>query len=258
MVIFMENYKQQALELFKSGETGDNGPLSYINSDKFVQHNLTLKDGIQGLIERRAINQKISFKVNPVRAFQDGNFVFLHSEFNVPNVSLIGFDIYRFEDGKIVEHWDNFQPKAEKSNPSGHTMIDGPTFAWGLDKTEANKELMRTYMEDLLNGRKEKFAGYFDGDNYIQHNPLVADDLSGLVAGLQALATQGLAVKYTKVHKILGEGNFVLVVSEGNFGDKLSSYYDLYRIQNGKIAEHWDTIQVIPPREEWKNPNGKF
>jgi len=258
MAIFMENYKQQALELLKSGETGDNGPLSFINPDNYVQHNLTLKDGIQGLIERRAINQKVSFKVNPVRAFQDGNFVFTHSEFSVPNVSLIGFDIYRFDDGKIVEHWDNFQPKAEKPNPSGHTMIDGPTFAWGLDKTEVNKELMRTYMDDLLSGRSEKFAGYFDGDNYIQHNPLVADNLSGLFAGLQALATQGLAVKYTKVHKILGEGNFVLVVSEGSFGDKLSAYYDLYRIQNGKVAEHWDTIQAIPPREEWKNSNGKF
>jgi len=191
MVIFMENYKQQSLELLKSGETGDNGPLSYINPNNYVQHNLTLKDGIQGLIERRATNQKILFKVNPVRAFQDGDFVFTHSEFSVPNITLVGFDIYRFENGKIVEHWDNFQPKAEKPNPSGHTMIDGPTFAWGLDKTEANKELMRTYMDDLLNGQKEKFAGYFDGDNYIQHNPLVADNLSGLVAGLQALATQG-------------------------------------------------------------------
>jgi predicted SnoaL-like aldol condensation-catalyzing enzyme len=157
-----------------------------------------------------------------------------------------------------VEHWDNFQAKAEKPSPSGHTMIDGPTFAYGIDKTEANKDLMRTYMDDLLNGRREKFTGYFDGDNCIQHNPLVADNLTGLFAGLQALAAQGLAVKYTKVHKILGEGNFVLVVSEGSFGDKLSSYYDSYRIQNGKIAEHWDTIQAIPPREKWKNSNGKF
>ncbi len=256
--VFMENYKQQALELLKSGETGDNGPLSYINPDNYIQHNLTLKDGIQGLIERRAINQKVLFKVNPVRAFQDGDFVFIHSEFSVPNLSLIGFDIFRFEGGKIVEHWDNFQPKATNLSPSGHTMVDGPTFAWGLDKTEANKELMRTYMDNLLNDRREKFGSYFEGDNYIQHNPLVADNLSGLFAGLQALSTQGLAVKYTKVHRVLGEGNFVLVVSEGNFGDKLSSYYDLYRIQNGKIAEHWDTIQAIPLHEEWKNPNGKF
>ena len=65
---------------------------------------------------------------------------------------------------------------------------------------------MRTYMDDLLNDRKEKFQGYFDEDNYIQHNPLVADNLSGLFAGLQALAKQGLAVKYVKVHKILGRG----------------------------------------------------
>lgn len=57
---------------------------------------------------------------------------------------------------------------------------------------------------------------------------------------------------------ILGEGNFVLVVSEGSFGGQLSSYYDLFRIQDGKIAEHWDTIEAIPPRAEWKNSNGHF
>jgi predicted SnoaL-like aldol condensation-catalyzing enzyme len=106
--------------------------------------------------------------------------------------------------------------------------------------------------------RREKFASYFDGNNYIQHNPLVADNLTGLFSGLQALAKQGLQVKYDRVHKILGEGNFVLVVAEGFFGDRPSSYYDLYRIQDGKIAEHWDTIEPIPPRAEWKNSNGKF
>lgn len=254
----MNNYKQEALELLKSGETGEDAPLSYINPHNYTQHNLTLKDGIEGLIERRAINKKISFKVNPIRAFQDENFVFVHSEFSVPNVSLVGFDIFRFEDEKIVEHWDNFQPKAAKPSPSGHTMTDGPTDVSDIDKTEANKALIQSFTDNLLNWRKEKFTNYFDGDKYIQHNPSVADNLTGLLAGLEALASQGLAVKFTKVHKILGEGNFVLVVSEGTFGDKPSSYYDLYRIQNGKIAEHWDTIQPIPPREEWKNSNGKF
>src|ERR1700730_11344637 len=87
---------------------------------------------------------------------------------------------------------------------------------------------------------------------------LVADNLTGLFAGLQALAKQGLAVKYDRVHKVLGEGNFVLIVSEGSFGDHPTSYYDLYRIQNGKIVEHWDTSEPIPPPAEWKNSNGKF
>jgi predicted SnoaL-like aldol condensation-catalyzing enzyme len=95
-------------------------------------------------------------------------------------------------------------------------------------------------------------------NNCIQHNPRVADGLTGLVAGLQALAEQGLAVKYERVHKVRGEGNFVLVVSEGNFGEQSTSYYDLYRIQDGKIAEHWDTLEPIPPRADWKNANGKF
>jgi predicted SnoaL-like aldol condensation-catalyzing enzyme len=113
-------------------------------------------------------------------------------------------------------------------------------------------------MDDLPNGRRDKFAGYFDGNSYIQHSPLVADNLTGLFAGLAALAKQGLTVSYDKVHRILGEGNFVLVMSEGSFGDHASAYYDLYRIENGKIAEHWDTIQSIPRRAEWKNSNGKF
>ena len=238
-------------------ETGDTGPLSHVNHEKYVQHNLMLRDGFQPLAEHRKNLKPGSFRVNIVRIFQDGDFVFTHNEFTAPT-ALIGFDIYRFENDLIVEHWDNFQDTASKPNLSGHTMIDGPTLASDLDKTEDNKNLMRAYMDDLLSGRRENFRGYFEGDHYIQHSPLVADNLTGLFAGLDQLAKQGLAVKYAKVHKILGEGNFVLVVSEGSFGDKPTAYYDLYRIQNGKITEHWDTIQPIPPRDKWNNSNGKF
>ena len=104
----------------------------------------------------------------------------------------------------------------------------------------------------------EKLAGYFDGDNYIQHNPQIPDKLSGLGAALQAMAKQGVTMKYDRIHKVLGEGNFVLAVSEGALGGRHTSFYDLFRVQNGKIAEHWDTIESIPPKEQWKNQNGKF
>ena len=253
----MANHTQQVVELLKSIETGDSKPIAYINPDKYVQHNLAVADGLPGL---RALFQALpkgSTKVNTVRVFQDGDYVFAHTEYDFFGPK-IGFDIFRFEDGKIVEHWDNLQETAAKPSPSGHTMIDGPTAATDLDKTEANKALMQTYMDDLLQGRRDKFASYFEGNNYIQHSPLVADNLTGLFAGLRALAQQGLAVKYDRVHKVLGEGNFVLVVAEGSFGGRPSSYYDFYRIRNGKIAEHWDTIEPIPPRTEWKNSNGKF
>jgi predicted SnoaL-like aldol condensation-catalyzing enzyme len=253
----MADYKQQALDLLKSLETGDTKPLSYINPNRYVQHNLAVSDGLAGVRALLEATPKGATTVNTVRVFQDGNFVFAHTDYNFFGPK-IGFDIFRFTDGKVDEHWDNLQETAPKPNPSGHTMIDGPTTASDLDKTEANRTLMQVYMEDLINGRREKFASYFDGNNYIQHSPLVADNLTGLFAGLQALAKQGLAVKYSRVHTVLAEGNFVLVVAEGSFGDRLSAYYDLYRIQNGKIAEHWDTIESIPPRAEWKNSNGKF
>jgi len=250
-------YKQQATELLKSIETGESEPLTYISPTKYIQHNLAVADGLAGV---KALLQSLprgATKVNTVRVLQDDNFVILHTEYNFFGPK-VGFDIFRFEDGRIVEHWDNLQETALKPSPSGHTMIDGPTVISDLDKTETNKALMQTYMDDLLHGRKEKFSSYFEGNNYIQHNPLVADNLTGLFAGLKALANEGQAVKYDRVHKVLGEGNFVLVLAEGSFGDRPVSYYDLYRIDNGKIAEHWDTIEPIPPRAEWKNPNGKF
>jgi predicted SnoaL-like aldol condensation-catalyzing enzyme len=253
----MPTPRQQVVDLLKSIETGDGKPVAYINPDKYIQHNLAVADGLAGVGALLKSLPKGSTKVHTVRAFQDGDFVFTHTDYDFFGPK-IGFDIFRFEGGKIVEHWDNLQETATKPSPSGHTMLDGPTELTDLDKTEANKALMKNYMDDLLQGRKEKFAGYFDGNNYIQHSPLVADNLTGLFAGLQALAKQGLAVKYDRVHKILGEGDFVLVVSEGSFGGKPSAYYDLYRIQGGKIAEHWDAIEAIPPRKEWKNSNGKF
>lgn len=103
----------------------------------------------------------------------------------------------------------------------------------------------------------EKLAGYFNCDNYIQHNPQIPDNLSGLGATLETLAKQGITMKYDKSHKVLGEGNFVLVVSEG-FGGVHNSFYDLFRVESGKIAEHWDTIEPITPKETHKNKNGKF
>lgn len=252
----MEN-KQKVVSLLKAIETGASEPVGYINPEKYIQHNLAVADGLSGFGELLQALPANSAKVNTVRAFQDGDFVFTHTEYNFFGPK-IGFDIFRFENGKIVEHWDNLQETA-KPNPSAHTMIDGATELKDLDKTTANKALVRNFVEDILvNGKMEKLAGYFNGDDYIQHNPNIPDQLSGLGNTLGELAKQGIFLKYDKIHNVLGEGNFVLVVSEGHFGKSHNSFYDLFRVENGKIAEHWDVIEPIAPKESWKNNNGKF
>ena len=114
----MPDYKQQVVELLKSIETGDSKPIAYINPNKYIQHNLAVGDGLAGV---RALLQSLpkgSAKVNTVRVFQDGNFVFAHTDYNFFGPK-VGFDIFRFEDGKIVEHWDNLQETATKPSPSG-------------------------------------------------------------------------------------------------------------------------------------------
>lgn len=253
-----DDYKRQVVDLLKSIETGESKPVAYINSDKYIQHNLAVGDGLAGFGAVLQALPKGSAKVNTVRSFRDGDYVVTHTDYDFFGPK-VGFDVFRFENGLIVEHWDNLQEKPSAPNPSGHTMLDGPTQVTDLNKTEANKVLVRAFVDDILiNGRMDKLAGYFDGNNYIQHNPQIADGLSGLGAALETMAKQGITMKYDRIHKVLGEGNFVLVISEGSFAGRHTSFYDLFRVEKGKIAEHWDTLESIPPRSEWKNGNGKF
>jgi predicted SnoaL-like aldol condensation-catalyzing enzyme len=253
-----DTQKEQVKDLLKSIETGAPGPVAVINPQKYIQHNLGAADGLAGFGALLQQLPKGSAKVNTARLFREGDLVFGHTDYDFFGPK-IGFDIFRFEDGKIVEHWDNLQVKPATPNPSGHTMTDGPTQAADLAKTAENKALVRAFVEDVLvSGRMDKLAGYFDGDRYIQHNPQIADGLSGLGAALQVMAKAGVTMKYDRIHKVLGEGDFVLVVSEGQYAGEATSFYDLWRVENGRIAEHWDTIEAIPPREQWKNTNGKF
>ena len=250
------DHTQHAVAFLKSIETGDTSALAYAGAYK--QHDLDIPDGVAGLGAVLGQLPKGSARVHTVRAFADGDFVVTHTEYDFFGPK-IGFDVFRFENGKIAEHWDNLQTTPAAPNPSGRTMIDGPAEVTDRDRTEANKQLVRGFVEDVLVGRKlDKLPAYVDGDHYLQHNPQIGDGVAALGAALDALAKAGTPIAYARVHKVLGDGNFVLAMSEGSFGDKPTAYYDLFRIEGGKIAEHWDVIQPIPPREQWKNDNGKF
>ncbi|PHN02768.1 hypothetical protein CRP01_30765 [Flavilitoribacter nigricans DSM 23189 = NBRC 102662] len=250
--------KQKAVALIESLETGAQEPAGYINPEKYIQHNLAVEDGLAGFGKVLANAPEDGFKAEVIRAFEDENYVFLHVKYDFfgPKAA---FDIFRFEEGKIVEHWDNLS-EITAPNPSGRTQFDGATEITDLDKTAANKALVRAFVNDVLkNGETNKITDYINPEKYIQHNSQIADGLDGLGAALEYFAENGLVLEYDKTHLVLGEGNFVLTVSEGKFGQgDHVAYYDLFRVEAGKIVEHWDVIQSIPPRTEWQNENGKF
>ena len=250
--------KDQIRALLKGIETGDAGAIAVVNEAKYIQHNPQTHEGSEGLAALFRRLSKTSPRVNIVRIFADGDYVFAHTEYDFAN-SNIGFEVFRFEDGLAVEHWDNIQRRMGP-NPSGHTMVDGPTEATDLDKTEYNRELVRSFVEEVLVNRKlDKLEDYVDDGHFTEHNPRIGDGLSSLRSALADFASSdGITIKYDKMHRLLAEGSFVLSVSEGSLNGVHSSFYDLYRVDREKLVEHWDTTETIPPPSEWKNDNGKF
>lgn len=253
---------EKALALINTFATGDTEKAASLLAEGYIQHNLaygTGRDAFVGSVSWLA-SAPVKTTVENIRAFEDGDKVFLQTVYNFAGAGeQVAFDIFRFDtEGKIAEHWDNLAAKADP-NPSGRTQIDGYETLEDLDRTEANRQLVRDFLVDVMQGKHpEKTPAYFDGDTYIQHNTGIADGPSGLGAALTVLAEQGIQMIYTTVHQVLAQGNFVLAVSEGTFGGAPTSYYDLWRVENGKIAEHWDVMETIAAKDTWQNQNGKF
>lgn len=248
---------QKAKSLIESLGTENTQPVSYINPNKYIQHNLAVADGLEGFGEVvKILPDTTSASVK--RVFSDGDFVFMHTEYDFFGPK-IGFDIFRFEEGLIVEHWDNLTTTAADVNPAGRSEIDGTTVVRDLEKTEENKTIVKGFVQDvLMGGAPGKITEYINVDKYFQHNAHVADGLDGLGKALEEMAKTGTPMVYDANHFVLGEGNFVLTVSEGQFLGKHVSFYDLFRLEEGQIVEHWDVIEEIPAEKEWKNNNGKF
>ena len=243
--------------LLKGLETGDPASVEVIHPDRYIQHNPQTHEGRVGLATLFKQLSRTNPRVNIVRAFSDGDFVFAHTEYDF-STRRIGFEVFRFEGDLAVEHWDNIQPR-QGPNPSGRSMVDGPTEVADPEATEANRAVVREFTEQVLIARDcGRLAEFIDGESFLQHDPLLTDGAAALRAALKEPTDPEAEIRYDRLHRVLAEGNFALAVSEGERGGRHSAFYDLYRIADGALAEHWNTVEAVAPQEEWKNDNGKF
>lgn len=229
-------------------------------ADGYIQHNPAVPTGAAPIVGFIPGLKESGIKLTTHRVIAQGDYVVLHNTYDNAQAfgaeTLVAFDVFRVEDGKVAEHWDNLQAPAAP-NPSGRTMIDGETEIVDLDKTAANKTLVEAFIGDVLQGADPaKITDYISTQTYIQHNPQVADGLDGLGAALEAMAAAGMAMSYAKTHLVVAQGNFVFATSEGKLGDADTAFFDLFRLEDGKIVEHWDTVSEIPA--EMVHDNGKF
>lgn len=249
--------KEQIRALLKSIETGDPEPVAVVNEAKYIQHNPQTQEGSEGLAVLFKRLSKTEPRVNMVRAFEDGDYVFAHMEYDFASRK-IGFEVFRFEDGYAVEHWDNIQERLGP-NQSGHSMVDGHTEVTDHALTEDNRALVRDFVDAVLvKCELDRLEDFVDGTGFTEHNPHLADGMTTLRSALEAERDGQRQIDYHRIHRVLADGNFVLCVSEGDSDGIHSAFYDLFRVANGKIVEHWDTVEKIAPSSEWKNSNGKF
>ena len=249
--------KERICRLLEAIETGDPAAVAVVDQDNYIQHNPQTHEGSEGLAALFERLSQTSPRVNIVRVFSDGDYVFAHTEYDF-STRRIGFEVFRFEGERAVEHWDNIQPR-RGPNPSGRSMVDGPTEATDPARTEVNRSLVRGFIEEVLIARRlDRMGHYVDGKGFTQHDPGLEDGIGALRAELQAVSNDRPVIEYERLHRVLADGSFVLAVSEGFRGGVHSSFYDLFRVAESKLVEHWNTIEDIPAPTEWKNDNGKF
>src|SRR5258708_21228061 len=146
-------------------------------ADPFLQHDPNIPDGLAGLRQYAAeIAASPQAKIKIYRTLEDGDLVLLHSKYeglNGRGTSLVAFDLFRFKDGKIVEHWGGQEPESPP-NPSGHTQVDGPTDIAERDKTAANRALVRAFKETpTVQLRLDRIGGFLHEGYYTLHPPKV-------------------------------------------------------------------------------------
>jgi predicted SnoaL-like aldol condensation-catalyzing enzyme len=225
----------------------------------YIQHNPFVPTGLEPFIQLLPVLKQNGTTAENVRMFEDGNFVFMHNIWRNAKPfgadTMVAFDIIRIdENGKVAEHWDAMMAQTPP-NPSGRTLTDGPVTVNDLDKTEANKAQVKKLFDVLIHGTPEQAGAAVQANfapDYKQHNPVAADGLKGFMA---AMPTEQWVFK--NQHKVLGQGNFVLSVAEGTHKGKPVAFYDLLRLEDSKIVEHWDVIQEIPTQGLAHN-NGMF
>lgn len=251
------------LEVFDDVRTGSVKGMDYYSDSEYVQHNLGMADG------KPAVAAFFSGKPTGVTVdnhflMEDGDITVSFStyggtwgKFVGTNSDQVGFDVFHFKDGLMVEHWDNLinvtDPVIDKI--SGNSQVNNLGIPSDPMNTDKNKALVSNMVSEvLMKGGWSKRGDYFS-TGYIQHSP-------GVPNGTDWMASFDEGFKFYKSSEyVYGQGNYVLAMSEGYPDSKTglsTAYYDLFRIENDLIIEHWDTQQIIPAEKDWANSNGKW
>ncbi|KGD96196.1 polyketide cyclase [Achromobacter sp. RTa] len=125
------------------------------------------------------------------------------------------------------------------------------------EQEAANKAAVLAFYEKGLNQKDADAALKYVGDRYVQHNPSAADGPEGFRKFIAFLRDK-FPKSHSEIKRVFTDGDYVIlhVHAVREPGARGSAIIDIFRLEQGKIVEHWDAVQPIP--EQAANSNGMF
>ena len=122
---------------------------------------------------------------------------------------------------------------------------------------EINKKNVAAFYDKALNQKDFEAASKYLGSRYTQHNPVAADGPEGLKAFIQFLRDK-FPNSRSEIKRVFAEGDYVIVHVHAirEPGTRGRAIIDIFKLENGKVVEHWDVAQDVP--EKAANTNGMF
>ncbi len=239
--------KERAVALLRALASGDaDGAVALVDQSRFVRHDPDLGDGVAGLRARAAAP---SGSIDVARMLADGDLVVAHGR----EGDEVFFAAFRFADGLVAEAW-RFAVPAAPPNTGGHTQTDGPTGPDRAAGTAATKAVVRDYYETVhLGGDHGAIHRFMADDVQVRHEPGVRDGVAAFEADLAVLTRERTI---DGIVLFAGEGDLVFLLARGTHQGRPCAYLDLYRVERGKLVEHWGFPQELPPSAAWKNGAG--
>lgn len=240
----LDNARALYVEAIERGEY--DRAIEVYAGERYTQHSHPVPDGKQGFVAFFAdfVAREPDRRMDVLRGFQDGQYVFLHV------VQVLGgepcwitMDVFDTDErGRLIEHWDIIGAWPTDAAAAA-AAVDGPTEPSSLHRTEENKNLVRRYLEDVVIGGDVDVAPSYVTGPAPDGGPLLLD--------------RGRSTRYHATRLLVGCGNLVAALSHAIVAGVDCAVMDLFQVEDGRIVDHWDTVEAIAPVEEWVN-SGKF
>lgn len=250
----LDNVRRLYLEGIAGGNARE--AVEKYTGHRYTQHSTGVGDGAEGFLSffEPFLERNPKREINIVRLFEDGPWVFCsaYQSLNDGAAKWVTMDMfYTDSEGLILEHWDTIAPYQE-SIVSGEDMVGGANEVDHSVDGEKSKSLVLEYTKQVLQERDTNKLDQFVSENMVQHSAGIGSGRAGLADWLDKEAGS-----YDMLFNIFAQGDFVVTYGKRHTSGEDSAVFDVYRVSNNHIVEHWQNPETIGPRDGWGN-SGKF